>query len=155
MVDAGDAQAIAVRAATPGDVDRLLAIENASFATDRITRRSFRRQVGSPSLALLVATLGGAVHGYILIAFRARAHHARIYSLAVDMAQGRGLGRRLLEAGESLARERGYRLMRLEVNETNRRAIGIYERSGYLRIGRRDDYYEDGAAAFLYEKRLG
>lgn len=155
MTGSPHADAIRIRAATVADVDRLLAIEHAAFSTDRITRRSFRRQIESASLALVVATLDDVVHGYVLIAFRKGAHHARIYSLAVDLVHGRGLGRRLMEAAETLARERDYRLMRLEVNEANLRAIDIYERSGYLRIGRREDYYEDGAAAFLYEKRLG
>ena len=143
-----------IRPAQVADVPRLVAIETAAFATDRISARSFRRQIRSASLALHVATSDGTVHGYVLVALRAKAKHARIYSVAVDVDHGRGLGRRLMEAAEALARERGYSLMRLEVNETNRRAIGIYEQSGYVRIGRREDYYEDGATALLYEKRI-
>lgn len=153
---AGDphSPAISIRDARIEDVDRLVAIEDHAFATDRISRRSFRRQIASPTLALVVAVQDRTVHGYVLVAFRKGAHHARIYSLAVDRVHGRGLGRRLMAAAETLARERGYPVMRLEVNEANHRAIGIYERGGYARIGRREDYYEDGAAALLYEKRL-
>ena len=146
--------AIHIRDAKVEDIDRLVAIEDKAFATDRISRRSFRRQIASPTLALVVALFDRTVHGYVLVAFRKGVHHARIYSLAVDRAHGRGLGRRLMAAAEALARTRGLATMRLEVNEANHRAIGIYERGGYVKIGRRDDYYEDGAAALLYEKRL-
>ncbi len=43
-------------------------------------------------------------------------------------------------------------LMRLEVRSRNRRAIALYERQGYRRFGRIEDYYEDGATALRYEK---
>lgn len=142
------------RPANADDVPRLVAIEEASFRTDRISRRSFRRQIASPTLALLVATRGDTVRGYVLVSLRRRAKHARIYSLAVDTKGGRGLGRRLMEVAERVAAERGYRLMRLEVNEHNARAIRIYERAGYRRIGRHERYYEDGAAALRYEKEM-
>lgn len=154
MAAASHEPAIHIRDATVEDVDRLVVIEDGAFATDRISRRSFLRQIASPTLSLLVALFDGMVHGYVLIAFRKGVHHARIYSLAVDKVHGRGVGRRLMAAAEALARARGLATMRLEVNETNHRAIGIYERGGYARIGRREDYYEDGAAALLYEKRL-
>lgn len=154
MAGAPHDPAIHLRDATVEDIDRLVAIENGAFATDRISRRSFRRQIASPTLALVVALFDRTVHGYVLVAFRKGAHHARIYSLAVDKVHGRGVGRQLMAAAEALARERGYSTVRLEVNEANHRAIGIYERGGYAKIGRREDYYEDGAAALLYEKPL-
>ena len=40
------------------------------------------------------------------------------------------------------------------MNAKNVRAIEIYERAGYARIGQREEYYEDGATALLYEKAL-
>ncbi len=145
---------VVIREGTPDDIARLVEIENAAFTGDRISARSFRRQMRSPTLALMVAESGGNVHGYALIALRRAAKHARLYSLAVDVAEGRGLGRRLMAASETLANERGYAAMRLEVNAQNERAIGIYERTGYQQIGRREDYYEDGGTALLYEKSL-
>ena len=154
MAGADAARRVVIRAAKSHDVDRLVAIENAAFTADRISRRSFLRQIRSPTLALFVALQERVVHGYALVAFRRGTPHARIYSLAVDAAEGRGLGRLLMDAGEKEALLRGCKLMRLEVNESNARAIGIYERAGYERIGRMDDYYEDGAAALRYEKRL-
>ena len=146
--------AVTVRAGTILDVARLVEIENAAFTTDRISPRSFRRQLRSPTLAILVAERRGSVHGYALTAFRRTARHARLYSLAVDVNEGRGLGRRLMAAAESAALARGYEAMRLEVNAQNTRAIGIYELGGYAQIGRHEDYYEDGSTALLYEKRL-
>ena len=47
--------------------------------------------------------------------------------------EGQGVGRRLLEAAESWGRERGYRLLTLNVFAGNIRAQRLYERSGFER----------------------
>jgi GNAT superfamily N-acetyltransferase len=46
-------------------------------------------------------------------------------------AEGRGIGRGLLDAAETWARGRGYRQIKLHVFESNRRARALYERAGY------------------------
>ena len=74
-----------------------------------------------------------------------------LFSLARD-SHARGAGRALLAAAERAAVQRGCVALRLEVRETNLRAIEIYERAGYRRIGREENYYEDGAPALRFEK---
>lgn len=44
---------------------------------------------------------------------------------------GRGVGRALMEAGEAWARDRGYRLLTLDVFAGNERARSFYRRLGY------------------------
>lgn len=141
------------RAAAAADIGALSDLENSLFLTDRISRSSFRRLVGSPSVVLTVAAFGAAIAGYALVLFRARSRIARLYSLAVA-PDFRGLGRELLEKAEASAAARGCRALRLEVREDNRRAINLYERSGYHRFGERPDYYADGATALRFEKDL-
>lgn len=46
-------------------------------------------------------------------------------------AEGRGLGRRLIEAAEARVRQAGARSMTLHVFATNHRARRLYERMGY------------------------
>lgn len=46
-------------------------------------------------------------------------------------AEGRGVGRTLMAAGEAWARERGYHHLALDVFATNRHARTFYERLGY------------------------
>ena len=48
----------------------------------------------------------------------------------------------------------GAERLRLEVRADNATAISLYERRGYVPIGRRDDYYEDGAPALRYEREI-
>jgi ribosomal protein S18 acetylase RimI-like enzyme len=60
----------------------------------------------------------------------------------------------LVRALEEEARRRGASRMYLEVRVDNAAAIRLYEKLGYRSIGRREDYYEDGAAALLFAREL-
>ncbi len=147
--------ALRIRAASPEDIDELSAIEAAAFATDRISRRSFRALIARPTASTLVAEMDGAVAGYAMILFRAGTGMARLYSLAVAPGHaGRGLGRKLLAAAEDAAERHDRMMLRLEVREDNRAAIGLYRGAGYRQISRIADYYEDGMAALRFEKLL-
>lgn len=145
-----------IRPARQSDIGSLVAIEDRQFETDRISRRSFRRLIDSDTAGMLVADLGGAVRGYCMVLFRAGSGIARLYSIAtLPTEREHGMGRALLAAAEELARRLGRSRLRLEVREENGRAIELYEKNGYRRIGRTDDYYRDGMAALRYEKPLG
>ena len=61
----------------------------------------------------------------------------------------RGLGRTLVRAAIDLARELELRQVDLEVAESNRPAVALYETEGFVPVGRRPGYYPDGGAALL------
>lgn len=153
MTDPDGPQDIAIRRANAADLDRLLQLETV-FQTDRLSRRSFKRHLTRSTQALLVAVQGKEVVGYALVSFRTDSRSARLYSLAVAPEAGRGIGRMLLAGAQGEARKRTCIALRLEVRENNDRAIKLYERAGFVRIGRRDNYYADGAAALIYRIAL-
>ncbi len=137
------------------DLDALLAIEEAVFTTDILSRRSFRRFLATTAATLIVAEAAGKLAGYALVLYPPRAMFARLYSIAVAPHIGRrGIGPLLLAAAERAARRRGRRAMRLEVHEHNGRAIARYEKSGYRLFGRHRRYYDDRGDALRFEKRL-
>lgn len=75
-----------------------------------------------------------------------------IHDIAViESHRGRGIGRRLIEAAEAIAIERGCCKLTLEVLEGNARAIGLYRKTGF------DPYELDPAMgrAMFFEKWLG
>ena len=74
-------------------------------------------------------------------------------NVAVDPgAQGRGLGRMMLEFAERTAKEAGYRAVRLYTNEAMGENIGLYSRIGY-RETHRDE--EKGFKRVYMTKCLG
>lgn len=142
-----------IRSAAPSDLAAILAIENAAFSADRISRRGLRAMLTSASTAVLVAVEGDAISGYCAVLFRAGSRNARLYSIAAAPGE-RGIGRPLLAAAEDLAQARGAAELRLEVRADNARAMTLYERAGYRLFDRIPDYYADGAMALRYAKRL-
>ena len=150
--DAGD---LRVEPATLDDLDDLLAIEDAAFATDRLSRRSFRRLLARGQARCLLARVHDRAVGYALVLLRRGTSLARLYSIAtLPELAGRGNGRALLAAAERAALEAGCIAMRLEVRPDNAAAIRLYRQSGYREFGRFLDYYEDHAEALRFEKLL-
>lgn len=144
-----------IRRARPADLDALVALEEAGFVGDRMSRAQYRRHLVSRSAHVIVATRGRRLVGAALVFFRRGARIARLYSLATAAdARGCGIGRALLRTAEQAARRRGCHAMRLEVRVDNRAAIALYERAGYVPIGGRAGYYEDGSDAACYQKAL-
>ncbi len=144
------------RPARPDELDALVALEQGVFDYDRLSPRQYRRHLASASAVVLVLVERGALLGAGLLFLRRGARTARLYSLATaPAARGRGVGRRLLRALELAAQRRGCTRLRLEVRTDNAAAIALYEGAGYRRFALRRGYYDDGADAFRYEKRLG
>jgi len=148
--------AVRVRRAELSDLDDLVALEQASFAGDRLSRAQYRRHLDSDSALVMVAS---ANHRHFLgtavVFFRKGSRVARLYSLASKPeARGKGVGTALVEAVEAAARRRRCRTVRLEVRTDNLAAIRLYERLGYRRYRFLDGFYEDGGNGWRYEKAL-
>lgn len=145
----------AIRRASGADLQAVEALENATFSLDRLSRRSLRYFVTTPTATVLLAETGGVLEGYCLAAFRKNSRIARLYSIAIAAhAAGKGLGRVLLGACEAEARARGALVMRLEVRPDNAAAIRLYQAMAYVQFGRIEDYYEDDTPALRFEKGL-
>lgn len=144
---------VEIRPARASDLDALMAIENASFDADRLSRTGYRRLLRRVSAAVLVAEDDGDICGSAIVLFRALSRKARLYSIAAKSGTS-GVGRALLTAAENAARSCGATSMRLEVREDNDRAIQFYEKAGYVLFGRKADYYAGRITALRFEKVL-
>jgi len=146
---------VRIRAGRRNDLDALVGLEQRVFPGDRLSRRSFRRLMMSPSAAVLVAVRDRALAGYAVVLFRPRAIAARLYSLAVQPEEaGRGIGTALLAAAEQAALARKRFVLRLEVRADNAAAIARYRKAGYREFDRVPGYYADGHPALRFERRL-
>lgn len=125
-------QALASEAASPFDVGAELS-------------RAFAR--------IWVAGVDGRVVGFLLAWDVADEVH--LLDLVVERAARRtGLGFALVEALLAHARERGARLVLLEVRRSNDAAQALYRKAGFVRDGERPAYYADGEDAILMRVTL-
>ena len=94
-----------------------------------------------PERSLLVGRLEGVIGGSTQLVRPTRNNEAQAHaatlttSFVAPWARGHGVARGLLKAVETLAREEGFRVLNLDVRETQTAAIALYEDLGYVRWG--------------------
>ncbi|WP_295446839.1 peptidase C39 family protein [uncultured Thiodictyon sp.] len=147
---------LTVRPAAVTDLGALVRLENASFDTDRLTRRQLRYMLTrAQALTLVVAGSDGGLAGYALVLLSRGTSVARLYSIAVAReARGQGVGQALVVAAEAAVWEQDRAYMRLEIRRDNLASQSLFEGLGYRRFGLLCDYYEDHMEALRYEKTL-
>ncbi len=157
MAGRGD-RVVKVRPARPEDEQALRRIDEATWTAD--VSPSEPPPAGTPFFTerrrpedTLVAEVDGEVAGYAVVGHEltlgSHAHVLGILGLAVDPAhQGRGAGRRLVEASVHRARDRGARKLALRVLGPNARARRLYEACGFAVEGvLRDEFFLNGRYA--------
>jgi [ribosomal protein S18]-alanine N-acetyltransferase len=147
---------------------RLLRLDRAQ-ACARLHAEGFAHPWSVEEMADLIASsstvgaaaldpVSGRLHGFVLS--RLVLDEAEILTIAVDSAQqGRGVGRALLSENLRQAANAGAGAMFLEVAEDNAAALALYERFGFVQVGKRSGYYRRGdgsrATAIVMRKSLG
>ena len=132
---------VTVREMTSGDLDEVLAIEKTSFPTPW-TRAMFTEELFIPLCHDLVAICEERIIGYICFSIVIDEVHLR--NIAVDDKwKRRGIASKMLSEMICLSSEKGADKVTLEVRESNRGAIALYKKFGYVVKGVRSLYYND------------
>jgi ribosomal-protein-alanine N-acetyltransferase len=141
--------------ATPGvilvplrwwDLERVAALESELFVADSPwPAEAFWAELAAGHHYVAHRGPDGTVDGYAGLG--EAGDDVTVHTIGVARrAQGRGIGRALLD--ELIAAAQGRRML-LEVRTDNAPAIGLYESSGFVRLGLRRRYYQpSGADAF-------
>lgn len=140
-----------IRALEERDLPEVAAIEAASFS-DPWPETVLRDLLILPNRALVWDE--GGIAGYIGV--RQAAGTGEVTVIAVRGAdRRRGIAEKLMEAAFGLLRQDGASEVFLEVRRSNRAAIALYEKTGFLAVGTRKDYYVSPAEdALIYRKEL-
>ena len=122
-----------VRNALSADVPAIVAVVNDAFQVEREFRRGERTNAAAIQ-RLLPELLGfeenGRVEGVVHVRVDGSSGYFGILSVAKS-AQGKGVGRRLLDAAEQRCRAAGCTEMTLSTGEMRTDVIGWYSRLGY------------------------
>ena len=143
--------AVKIRTFRAGDLQRVLALERATFPEGPYTRGMFRELHRDCGGLFFVAVRWRRIVGYMVTG--ADKTQAEIVSIGVDPAcQKRGVGTQLMEHTLAALEKRGIRRMQLTVRTSNRGGVRFYRRFGFRSAGRIHRYYEDGCDAFRMKR---
>lgn len=120
-------------------VKQVAALEKLCFS-DPWSEGSVRAELNNPLSTWLVDETDGDVNGYI--GAQSVPPEADVMNLAVSPACRRqGIGARLLCTMTELLHRQGIKALFLEVRPSNSAAIALYEKHGFVQVGRRPKYY--------------
>ena len=138
------------------DLDALYQLDAACFpagvAYSRDELESFIRHRNSRTW---VAHEGDEIAGFLVAQKLSR---EVLHVITIDVKEAwrrRGVGNALMDAAEAWARAQRLKFASLETAENNTAAQAFYRRRGYQKLGRVNDYYGRGSAAWVMGKRLG
>jgi ribosomal protein S18 acetylase RimI-like enzyme len=116
-----------------------------------------------PERRLVVGRLDGVIAGSVQLSRAPRNNEAQAFAGTISgafvapWARGRGIGHGIVGELETLARELGLVVLNLDLRDSQRAAIGLYESLGYRRWGTHPGYAQvDGriVPGHYYYKRL-
>jgi ribosomal-protein-alanine N-acetyltransferase len=130
--------AVILRTMTPENLDAVMAIEQVAYSHPW-SRGNFRDSL-NPLFDAQCLWLGDELLGYFLAMHGVEEMH--LLNITVAPAhQGEGWGHMMLDALSLISRNVGAQTLWLEVRQSNARALQVYERYGFVRVGLRKDYY--------------
>ena len=124
-----------------GDLSEVLAIEQAVYPHPW-TRGNFSDALRSQYQNWVLRDVQGELLGYFLLLLAVDEAHLLNISVRGDL-HGRGFGRKLLAEVVRLSNHDLMASILLEVRPSNQRALAVYQRYGFVRIGVRKNYYPD------------
>ena len=142
----------------PDDFAALYAIEEVCFQPPfRFDSRYMRRLLNAHNSATWIAEKAGQMAGFAIVEWTGSGAQASAYILTVEVVpahRGKGIGGELLQRLEGSARREGARSIWLHVDQSNRGAIRLYERQGFVAAGEEGHFYAPDRGAFLYHKDM-
>lgn len=142
-----------IREMEKADVARVRALEMESFANPW-SEQAFLSELENPISHMLVLEKEGEIIG--MIGYWMILDEIHLLTIAVDPAhRGKGWARFLMHAMLTHGKDSGAKHVVLEVRENNESARKLYERYGFVQVGRIANYYpEEKQDALIMRKEI-
>ena len=143
-----------IRAATVADIPAMMALSREAPSAAQWAQQQYENAVSSRDRVALVVAKNSVLEAFLV---------ARVLDLEWEIEnivvagerRRRGLALRLLVEVTNLARLQKAQAIFLEVRESNHAARSLYEKNGFIQIGRRPHYYhEPDEDALVYRRAI-
>ncbi|OYV42759.1 MAG: GNAT family N-acetyltransferase [Acidocella sp. 20-57-95] len=128
-----------------------------------VLEQYFRGVVLVPERELIVGRIDGVIYGAAQLLKPSRNNEAQafagsiMHNFVAPYARGHGLAKLIIQKSEERARALGFHVLNLDVRETQKAAIALYEAAGFERWGTHPAYAKVKGATVqghFYYKRL-
>ncbi len=143
---------VTVEEASIKHLDRLYEVEMECFEREAFTRRQIAYLLTDYDSVSLIARVDGEIVGFIIGKIYVSGKSAIGHILTIDVApehRRRGIGLKLLQNIEKMFRCKGVKICCLEVREDNIAALSLYQKFGYKKVGRLENYYGNAHGVYL------
>lgn len=142
----------------PDDFGQLYAVEEICFQPPyRFSRAYMRRVVSSPEAATWMAEENGTIAGFAVVEWSTETNESIAYIQTIEVLpqfRRMGIAGELMLRLDNSAIKAGAGLIWLHVDAENAAAQHLYERHGYTRQSREENFYPRGRAALIYAKPI-
>lgn len=148
---------ITVQHASLKDLETLYKIERECFTHEAFTKEQIAYFLKAPNAVSLRAQVDGETAGFILgsVEQHGKTKIGHIYTIDVASKYRRiGVGLKLLQEIEQKFVEKGAETCFLEVRTDNVPARKLYEKHGYVELGKLNNYYARGTHGIRLKKEL-
>jgi ribosomal-protein-alanine N-acetyltransferase len=130
--------------AKPNHIDAIYAIEKKCFPNEiGYSKQELTYLILHTKNICLIETLNQVIRAFLIINFRSESLLGRIITIDVDPAfQNQGIASRLLKRAEADMKQIGMQWSQLEVAQTNKAAIALYTKAGYVQKEKIKNYYK-------------
>jgi len=125
-------------------LDRLCEIEMKCFETEAFTKQQIAYLLTDSNSVILVSRVKGEIVGFIIGKTYMDKKTSAGQILTIDVSpkhRRKGIGQRLLQEIEKTFKDKGVKICYLEVRENNFVALSLYQKLGYKKVGRLENYY--------------
>jgi ribosomal-protein-alanine N-acetyltransferase len=133
-----------IKKASIEHLDRLCEIEMKCFETEAFTKQQIAYLLTDSNSVTFVSKVKDEIVGFVIGKTYMDKKPAAGQILTIDVSpkhRRKGIGQRLLHEIEKTLKDKGVKICYLEVRENNFVALSLYQKLGYKRIGRLENYY--------------
>jgi len=125
-------------------LDRLYEIEMKCFEIEAFTKQQIAYLLTDSNSVIFVSKVKDEIVGFIIGKTYMDKRPATGQILTIDVSpkhRRKGIGQRLLQEIEKTFKDKGVKIFYLEVRENNFVALSLYQKFGYKKVGRLENYY--------------
>ena len=131
--------------------------------THQVLERYWYGVLAVPERHIIIARIDGVICGAVQLVEPSKHNQAQNFAAQIlacfvaPWARGHNIGAQLIETSENLALEKDYSFLNMDIRETQKSAITLFEKLGFKRWGE-NPYYarvnEDFITGYYYTKQI-